>query len=192
MHKLNSGPGFMYWGTHRGWLVFNSVNGASGDFQQVVDESNQRVLIRRLQDAGIEECSGCGEDSHDGGYAVETFRGFGGSQVLLINPDHAGALGIAAIAEADLDDYPILDDDDRSELEYERSIEGLEEFIRCEFRRPWGGRTSLAPFIYSAWPEPIGLESWPNLDSDWQRDYMATAIREWRKFEREYAHQQVA
>lgn len=102
MQAIHSAPGFIYYGEREGWLIAATQ---APDWGDTVQRSNFRSMARRL-----------GESDN---VAIEYTGGaLGNIDYLLVRPGTPEAQ-LAEQLLARLDDYPVVDDDDHSALEYE-------------------------------------------------------------------------
>lgn len=107
-----------YWGDHGHWVA---VLGQSRD-SEAVERSNFRVACAMLAEVD-DECYHVDCESH---WAV------GWVETLLVDPSNAAALAVAEDIRERLDDYPILDESDWSELETEECNENWDNWGRSD------------------------------------------------------------
>lgn len=146
MDTIKSGNGFCYWGESEGWLKAYSAANCNG----ILDAANLEAFRRALP---------------EGSYRVEQFGGgLRGVTIdtLLIDPERADAIAVADEILDALEDYPVIDDELYSEMEYDEALESAEaacdidrahaaeaaSFI-CEAAFADGGRDT-----YDFWPTP--------------------------------------
>lgn len=175
-------PGFGYWGDNRDWLIVGGWAEAASDMQRTLDQSNAHVMTDEFERAGCElnEC-----------YALENFGGaFGQGTHLTVKPN-SSAHRIALELLARIADYPILDEEDWSEREYENSRTSLEWFATTEY--PQLNARDLASWLVSAWMEsgtrdlPGGDNGeWPDRENVEHRPIIAAAIRRMRAYDRSH------
>lgn len=180
---IGSGNGLIYYGGREGWYVVAEQN-ASGD---ALDESNFRVMARAL---GIDNVgdpyNGPNGQNADDTAAVESYGGaVGHGQWLLVRPG-SPAEDAAREMLARMDDYPVLDGEDYSELEYQNAHYGISEELRWRYSgRAWltdAARDWIASAYLSA--HDYGCDA----STDWgnrmlrDRDTLAYAIRDWRQY----------
>ena len=105
---------FAYFGERDDWLIAYTTHRDA----DVIDNANFEAL-RRM--------------ANDGDHAVETFSHWlvGHGSWLLIRPD---APCIPAIQEAleKLEDYPLVDEELYSEMEFNEAVDSAETALRCE------------------------------------------------------------
>lgn len=101
---------FAYFGDREGWLVFLGQHRDS----DTIARSNFRSALKAL-----------GGEDEDAGIAVERFNHWavGWTEAILIRPDAADKIAEAERIAAALEDYPVVDDDDLSELECDEANE---------------------------------------------------------------------
>lgn len=102
--------GAFLWNEQRNWLVAPVTQTRDSD---ALDRSNFRVAVRELHTAN------CGDD-----WQIHRFGhwGPGWFEIILVRPDSLAAK-LAAEWESSLSDYPILSEEDHSELEWEGACE---------------------------------------------------------------------
>lgn len=110
-----------YYGEHDGWYIVAAVHRDS----DALDRSNLQVL---LADLGGESESVIIERA--GHWAV------GWIDYLIVNPHAKDKLRIAIAASKRLEDYPVLDDEHFSALEYEEFMELAEAELK-EYGEDW-------------------------------------------------------
>ena len=110
MQPIKSGTGFIYYGEREGWLIAATQ---APDWGDALQRSNFRVMRDHL-----------GESDN---VAVEYAGGaVGHIDYLLVRPGTPEA-ALAEQLNAKIADYPVLDDDDLSELEWSE-----EWCVRCD------------------------------------------------------------
>lgn len=104
---------FAYFGDREGWLVFLGQHRDS----DTVQRSNFRSALKAL-----------GGEDDAAGVAVERFNHWavGWTEAILIRPDAAEKIAEAERITAKLEDYPVVDEDDLSELEWDEMCETWE------------------------------------------------------------------
>lgn len=120
-----------YWGERSEWLVAYSTHRDA----DCLARSNWRCFIRALGGNGAEGAKGTQDVTETVAIEEAKHWAVGWVQYLLIAP---GATELIAKAEkilADLEDYPVLDEDDFSTLEYDEYAEFFERDAQGEFRR---------------------------------------------------------
>lgn len=140
---------FAYFGERGDWfMAFTSAN-----VSDIVTRANAEAFKRALP-----------EDS----FAVETFRGpLSGvhGEWILIDPANAEAVAIAEDIRAGLEDYPVIDDEVLSELEYDEAVENAAR--ACDIALSYEEREAAAPYILAVSEERgrgVGYsnEYWPD------------------------------
>jgi hypothetical protein len=125
-----SGAPCAYWGERGEWLVCTGRHRDS----DALEESNFRVLLKRL-----------GDESDTVAIERESHWAVGWVEHLLISPADAERVAIVETARDDLEQYPVLDDEDFSIVEHDR----FWEFARGELHRFDGGwETILDDLLY--------------------------------------------
>lgn len=127
METIKSRDGFAYWGESEGWYIAYSAANC-GD---LLDKANLEAFRRALP---------------EGSYRVEEFGGGlrGVSiETLLIDPERADAIEEAESILAQLEDYPVIDDELYSEYEYNEALESAE--AACDIDR--ANAAAAAPYI---------------------------------------------
>lgn len=104
---------FAYMGEREGWLI---VAGQSRD-SSTLERSNFRSILRLL-----------GGEDDDRGVSVERFNHWavGWVESILIRPDAEEMISRAMELTAKLEDYPVVDEDDWSSLEWDEACETWE------------------------------------------------------------------
>lgn len=112
MQAIGKSPYLMYYGEHEDWLVASATN-ESGDVYDSVKRSNHRVMIAALNVI----------DPDGEAHTVETYGGaFGRGEWLLVAPGSECEREVIAML-ARIEGYPVLNDDDWTELESEDQYE---------------------------------------------------------------------
>ena len=179
---IGSRNGLFYYGDREGWYVVAGQN-ASGD---ALEESNFRVMARAL---GIDNVGnpydGPNGQNADDTAAIESYGGAAGhGQWLLVRPG-SPAEDAAREMLARMEDYPVLDDEDYSELEYQNAHYGVSEELRWRYRNSAWLTDAARDWIASAYlsEHDYGYEAGTDWDSRRQdRDTLAYAIRDWRQY----------
>jgi len=112
LREAHGGPDAAYYGEHPDWLICPDL-GTHRDADALA-RSNYAVLEQRLRDSDGDEETWHEESS--GHWAVGWVAG------LAVKPG-TKAEQILAAAEAELGDYPVLDEEHWSDLEYGEAIE---------------------------------------------------------------------
>lgn len=120
---------FAYFGERGDWLIA----WASSNYSETVVRANCIAIQRALS---------------DGNFEVETFKGplagvYG--EWILVDPANTVAVEIAESILAELEDYPVVDDEVLSELEYDEACESA--YAACDIDREHA--LDAAPFIVS-------------------------------------------
>lgn len=126
---------FGYWGDNADWLVAYAIHRDS----DTLERSNLRVIRDDLESRFPDDVT------------VETFAHFlvGHTEELLVRPGSPAA-DAAQEWQDKLEDYPIADEDDFSELETEDALESAAEFVRCEYPSLREDAETVASYLYSA------------------------------------------
>lgn len=112
MQAIGTSPYLMYWGEHADWLIASATN-ESGDVYDSVKRSNHRVMLAALNAI----------DPDGEAHTVETYSGaFGCGEWLLVAPGSECEREVTAMLER-IEDYPVLSDDDLTDLESEDQYE---------------------------------------------------------------------
>lgn len=119
-----------YWGERSHWLVA-SHNNRDAD---CLTRSNWRCFIRLLGGQGTEGAKGS-QDINDN-VAIEEANHWacGWVQYLIINPEATDLVALAEKTLERLEDYPVLDEQDFSELETEEAHEVWQNCYRPKAR----------------------------------------------------------
>lgn len=173
--RVTDRESFAYFGDHSEWLVAYAIHRDS----DALSRSNFRVIRKDLESADPENVT------------VETFSHWlvGHTEEILVAPGSLAAQKAEAW-QKDLADYPVANEEDFSNEEEEESLESMTRFVEWEIKSFTGDREQLAGFIISAWRESgrdtpgLSYTCWPNLESQNDRDTLATAIRQYRNWER--------
>lgn len=137
------GSDVVYWGDNGEWL---NAYGRHRD-SDALDNANFEAL-RRIVDTACEH-------EHDA-YVIEHFSHWavGWIDELLINPDCAKAIEAVQSAIDKLEDYPLVDENLYSEMEYESACESAESAL-YELGIPVEQRKDAASFVVS-WGQDAG------------------------------------
>lgn len=108
-----------YWGERGNWLVVSVIMRDS----DCLSRSNYRCMIQLLGGKGTEGAKGNQEINDNVAIEEASHWAVGWIQYLIINPAHAESVKIATEAIERLEDYPVLDESDYSELEQEEATE---------------------------------------------------------------------
>src|SRR5262245_34183472 len=102
MKRMQSDPGFIYYGERQGWLIAATQ---APDWGDTLERSNFRSMLRAL-----------GGESDD--VALEFAGGAIGSiDFVLVRPGSPAAVEAQRLTDK-LADYPVIDEDDLSDLEW--------------------------------------------------------------------------
>lgn len=109
------GESFVYFGERGDWLLA----AATAECADIVVRANFKAFVAALPEDAI---------------AVEDFGGaFGYGSWLLIDPEREDAIEIAEAIKRDLEDYPVIDDEVLSTLEFEEALEAAA--LACDIDR---------------------------------------------------------
>lgn len=106
-----------YWGERGNWLVVDCLTRDS----DCLTRSNYRTFIKLLGGKGTEGAKGTQEINENLAIEEATHWACGWLQYLIINPECAELIAIAEKAHGRIADYPVLDENDFSELETEEA-----------------------------------------------------------------------
>lgn len=188
MESIGSRNGFSYYGERAGWLIAYGQHASADDN---VAESNFRVMARAL---GIDNVGdpydGSNGENADNTAAVESYGGaFGRGQYLLVKPGSEAEMQAREML-ARIADYPLLDEEDHSELEYASAHTVTAGEIHYRYRHTEWADDDATNWIASAY---LSLHNYgSDARTDWEatpwgkqsqqdRDTLAAAIRDWRK-----------
>lgn len=122
---------FAYFGDSEDWLIAHT----SANVSDIVTRANHEAIKRALP-----------EDA----FTVETFRGpLSGvhGEWILIDPAAVEAVEEVERMLAGLEDYPVIDDEVLSEMEYDEAVENAAR--ACDIARTYDERAAAAPYIVS-------------------------------------------
>jgi hypothetical protein len=109
-----------YWGDRGEWIIaYTKTRDAD-----ILDRANWESFLERLADANADDWT----IETSGHWAV------GHIDFLIVKPD-TDAATIAKTARAELDEYPVLDDELHSRMEYDSAIESCLDAVRQKFGR---------------------------------------------------------
>lgn len=181
MNPIGSRNGLIYHGEREGWLVAYSQH-YDADY---VTRSNFRVMARAFGLEAGDPYDGPNADGEDA--AIESYGGaFGKGQWLLVRPGSACEAQAAEMLER-IEDYPILDDEDASQIEMQDALDAAESFISDRYRLselPYAAiaRAFVSHFMRHGTGEyPCDEYRWPREDDPRVRHALAAAIRAQRK-----------
>ena len=181
MEPIGSSNGFIYYGDRAGWYVAYSQHASNED---TVAESNFRTMARALGIDNIgDPYDGPNGQNADDTAAVESYGGaFGRGQYLLVKPGSPAEAQAREMLER-IADYPLLDDDDYSELEYEKAYAEAVDSLR--YRMAWRNVPDSAfPAIASTYLSECGNHGYDPRPYLWDdarhRHAWAVALRQWR------------
>lgn len=119
-----------YWGENGDWLVVATLTRDS----DCLSRSNFRCMVKLLGGKGNEGTKGT--QSINGNLAIEEASHWacGWLQYLIINPAASELINEAESALGRLDDYPVLDEEDWSELETEEANQIWKDCYRTKER----------------------------------------------------------
>jgi len=179
---LNTTPDCSYSGDYGDWFIVYSQHRDS----TMLQVSNFATFKRRLEDADTENFTVV----HMGHWAV------GWIDHILVAPGSV-AEQVARELHAQLDNYPVLDEDDWSQRETEVVLETIAIAISDHYG------FSDSPYMVTLSPEDCReIASWfyhysdgdydeqhcyPEFETAYERDALAKALRHWRKHKREKA-----
>ena len=120
-----------YWGERGNWIVAYEMTRDA----DCLGRSNMRSFIKLLGGKGTEGAKGTQDISEH--VAIEEARHWacGWIQRLIVDPSAADLVAIVQEANKKLEGYPVVDEDDWSELEWNEYCEFFERDCRGEFRR---------------------------------------------------------
>lgn len=140
--SANETPNFAYWGDSDDWFVAYGIHRDS----DVLERANFEAL-RRMAESG--ELSEDDRAEYGDEYRIETASHWlvGYTKTLLINP-HLDSETLASIEEAigGMKDYPVIDEELWSELEYEEACETAENAL-YELGIDQEIRRDVAPYV---------------------------------------------
>lgn len=188
METISSRNGFMYYGEREGWLVAYGQHASNDD---TVAESNFRTMAHAL---GIDNVGdpygGPNGQNADDTAAVESYGGaFGRGQYLLVKPGSRAESEALEMLDR-IADYPLLDEDDHSELEYANAHTVTAGEIHYRYRHTEWADDDATNWIASAYLSlhDHGTDAHTDWDdtrwgkmSQQDRNTLAAAIRDWRK-----------
>lgn len=119
-----------YWGERSHWLVVLTTDRDA----DCLTRSNYRTAIQMLGGNGNEGAKGSQDINDNLAVDEATHWAVGWVQYLIVNPDCAELVAIANKIQEDLEDYPILDESDFSELEMEEANEVWSNCFRIKER----------------------------------------------------------
>lgn len=133
MHTLREafGRDSAYWGERSDWLIAYTTN-LDAD---CLGRSNWRSFIKALGGSGGEGAKGTQDVSET--VAIEEAKHWacGWVQYLIVHPDAKEQIAIAEAIIEKLDGYPVVDEDDWSQLERDEYDKFFERDAQSEFRR---------------------------------------------------------
>jgi len=186
-----------YWGERSDWLVAATTNRDA----DCLTRSNWRSFIKLLGGDGSQlGAKGSADINENVAIKEATHWACGWVQYLLIDPKADGLVAIAEDACDKLEDYPVINEDDWSTLEYDEYYEFFTRDAQSEFARELGRKFELCDACRDALENaPVDLlitwfESWipsgeyqndgyPNFDYGFRavdRDEMARLLRDIR------------
>lgn len=117
-----------YWGDREDWLIAASVHRDS----DTVDRANWAEWCKALPESGT--------------VAIErsTHWAVGWVDYLVIDPSDTAAVALAESLRERLEDYPVLDEMELSNLEWDEYLEGWDSYGASEFCRELGNAFDLA------------------------------------------------
>lgn len=112
LRAVRNQDSFAYFGDRGHWLMAIGQHRDS----EALTRSNFRTVHKDL------------ETRFSGSVAIERFNHWavGWNESVLIDPSNVDAVNAAGDWQARLDDYPVADDDDFSDLEYGETLESIE------------------------------------------------------------------
>lgn len=169
MDTIRSVYGFSYHGEREGWFIAAGYWEAGDTRTYLLDTSNIDAMCAEFRAEGA-----IPEDDFD----VETFGGaFGKGGYLLVRPGSI-AETVARKLRAMLEAYPVLDEDDWSNREWDAGYETIEDWARSEY--PNLDTAALAAAFAEACDSVSEyVDCWPNRDG-YDRDCIAAALRKAR------------
>lgn len=174
---------FAYWGDRPDWLVAYSQHRDS----DCLERSNFRSFARELGlmvGEPLSDGSSRSGDTEDA--AIESCSHFlvGWVEYLLVRPGSEAETAADAML-ARLDDYPVVDDEDWSNLEHEEACLTVENFIQSNGRYWPVDASDAALFIVQQWNDTSWLvDNWPDLKDSRHRQWCAAGLREYRAYKR--------
>lgn len=169
MDTIRSVYGFSYHGEREGWFIAAGYWEAGDTRTYLLDMSNIVEMCEQFRSASAIN----GED-----YAIETFGGaFGKGGYLLVRPGSI-AETVARKLRAMLEDYPVLNDDDFGDREWDAGYETILDWARSEYPN-LHAETLAAAFAEACDSVSEYVDCWPNRDG-YDRDYIAAALRKAR------------
>ena len=120
-----------YWGERSDWLVAYATHRDA----DCLARSNWRSFIRKLGGTGEEGAKGSQEINENLAIEEANHWAVGWVQYLLIAPTAADLIAKAEEINADLEDYPVVDEMDWSQLEYDEYCKFFARDAKDEFRR---------------------------------------------------------
>ena len=149
-HVADSTRDFAYWGDSRDWLVVYAIHRDS----DIITRANFEALKRLIP-----------EDDQ----RVETASHWlvGHTSTLLIAPE---STAIPAIEQAlrDLEDYPVVDEELWTEMEYEEQLDSAEQALRFDLHIDADEAKDAAGFVYS-WSADAGGRFAPETEEWWPK-----------------------
>lgn len=166
MEPIGSSYGFMYHGEREGWLIAYGYSEVSSTAEQCMDQSNIAEMCEHFRSAGAIN----GED-----YAIETFGGAFGRGGYLLVRGGSECERIAIELRARLADYPILNEEDWSDREWDAGYETILDWARSEY--PDIDAETLAS-AFSEHTDSLSefCDRWPNRDYARDRETIAKAL----------------
>jgi hypothetical protein len=171
--EANKGASWAYWGEHRDWLVAGSVHRDSDSLTR----SNFRSIMRELGIAKptYEPKGTEWNESEDACVETSSHWAVGWSAVILVQPESKSA-EVADEIVRKLEDYPVVNESDWSEVEdedYEETIRGCyssssddDSFGDSFCREHFDPQDFHHTIIYDAW-ENSGRESISSATKDY-------------------------
>ena len=184
MEPIKSSNGFHYHGDRKGWLVVLSQHYDA----DALTRSNFRIASRSL---GIDIAlglfdpySGPNGMNDDDTAAIESYGGaWGRGQWLLVKPGSKAETAAEKILER-IDQYPSLDEEDYSELEYKEGLEFVSDAVKERWRsHDWATEEFVAEvaYIFSCNSQDTWL-NWPEFNgARVNRELLAEATWQARK-----------
>lgn len=123
MQPIGSGYGFMYYGGREGWLIAYGYSEVVSTAEQCMDQSNIAEMLAQFQAVDPD-----GDD-----HAVETFGGAFGRGGYLLVRGGSECERIAIDLRARLADYPVLNEDDWSEREWDAGYSTIMDWAQSEY-----------------------------------------------------------